>query len=65
MNRKKLRGWLLIGLVAASLGLPIVGVAAEVSAALERNAKSAQQYDIHDLLADPTVGGGSGGGGGG
>ena len=32
MNRKKLRRWLLVGLFAASLGLPIVRVAADVSA---------------------------------
>ena len=63
MNRKKLRRWLLFGLVAAALGLPMVHVATDVSAALNETAKSAQHYDFHDQVADPT-GGGAGGGGG-
>ena len=63
MNRKKLRRWLVVGLFAASLCLPIVRVAADVSAALNESAKSAQNYDLHNQVADPT-GGGSGGGGG-
>ncbi|HLF25886.1 MAG TPA: hypothetical protein VJG32_06085 [Anaerolineae bacterium] len=65
MDRKKLYRWLRIGLLAAALGLPIMRVAADVSAALDEGLKSSQQYDLHDKVADPTTGGGSGGGGGG
>lgn len=64
MNRKKLRRWLLIGLFATSMALPIVRVATDVSAALNEAAKSAQRYELRDQVADPT-GGGAGGGGGG
>lgn len=63
MNRKKLRRWLLIGLFAASLGLPIARVAADVSATLNESVKSAQHYELHDQVADPTPGGSGGGGG--
>ena len=63
MNSKKLRRWLVVGLFAASVALPIARVAADVSAALDEAAKSAQNYELRDQVADPTPGGAGGGGG--
>jgi hypothetical protein len=62
MFRKNLRRWLLAGLLAATLGLPFLQVAAEHSTTVAEDVTSPLSGDWHNQVADQ-IPGGSGGGG--